>query len=87
MRVRLDRQPPLSQRILLYFECLQEPCHYITLADVLQRPAEKVEQACWHLAARGRLQRVRDGVYTLPTMEGEAVEGKTLRLTWKPEGE
>ena len=65
MRLRLDRQPSLSQHILWYYDCLREECHYVILSDVLRRPAEKVEQACWHLAARGRLRRVREGVYAL----------------------
>lgn len=67
MLIRLDQQPPLTQRILWYFDCLREACHYIMLADVLHRPAEKVEQACWHLAHAGRLRRVADGMYAPPT--------------------
>lgn len=63
--IRLDRQPPLSQRVLLYYQHLREECHYIIVADVLRTAPERVQQACWHLAHAGHLRRVGDGVYAL----------------------
>lgn len=62
---------PLTLRILRYLDALQEPCHYLLLADVLQRPADTVQPACVHLAKDGRLARSERGHYTI-TAKGMA---------------
>ena len=57
------RPVPLTQRILVYLDLLQEPCHYTALAQVLHWPARRVQRACWYLAHTGRLHWCGHGLY------------------------
>ena len=66
---------PLTMRILRYLEALREPCHYITLADVLRRPKDKVQIACWHLTKRGSLALVKPGYYAITARGIAASQG------------
>ena len=59
------RRRPLTARVLWELEALQEPWHYLLLADVLHQPADKVLQACHSLAQQGLLRWCRRGVYMI----------------------